>query len=339
MNPLTNIKNINKLNELEAEYGISSKQSWHQQYKDSAYIYIGGLPFDLTEGDVLCIFSQYGEIVNINLVRDKKTGKSQGFCFIAYEDQRSTILAVDNLNGFKILGRTIRVDHVNEYRAPKENDNDGEELQKLHKEGCAPKIPSPVKSEDEELLLPVTKIKKEKLKKSKKAKKKKKKKKDSSSGSSDDSEEEQQRVKIKQEKYDPGYDRQEYNQRSNQRQVKSEHNERLSDLRYNDDERKDDMKRRKGGYSVNGGKQDYDRYSREHDRRERNDRDQDEWNDRETRDTEGRNRKEKSREQDRVREGRRERHNERNDLYSNRRERSRSPYMRKNHDSHKYSRR
>ena len=49
----------------------------------------------------LCLF-RYGEIVNINLVRDKKTGKSKGFCFIGYEDQRSTILAVDNFNGIKV---------------------------------------------------------------------------------------------------------------------------------------------------------------------------------------------------------------------------------------------
>jgi len=45
---------------------------------------------------------RYGEIVNINLVRDKDTGKSKGFAFVCYEDQRSTILAVDNLNGAKV---------------------------------------------------------------------------------------------------------------------------------------------------------------------------------------------------------------------------------------------
>lgn len=37
---------------------------------------------------------RYGEVVDINLVRDKGTGKSKGFAFIAYEDQRSTNLAV-----------------------------------------------------------------------------------------------------------------------------------------------------------------------------------------------------------------------------------------------------
>lgn len=38
--------------------------------------------------------SRYGEIVDVNLVRDKGTGKSKGFAFVAYEDQRSTVLAV-----------------------------------------------------------------------------------------------------------------------------------------------------------------------------------------------------------------------------------------------------
>ena len=40
------------------------------------------------------IYSRYGEVVDVNLVRDKGTGKSKGFAFLAYEDQRSTILAV-----------------------------------------------------------------------------------------------------------------------------------------------------------------------------------------------------------------------------------------------------
>lgn len=50
-----------------------------------------------------CLLIRYGEIINVNLVRDKKTGKSKGFCFVAYEDQRSTILAVDNFNGIKVV--------------------------------------------------------------------------------------------------------------------------------------------------------------------------------------------------------------------------------------------
>ena len=48
------------------------------------------------------LLCRYGEVVNINLVRDRKTGKSKGFCFLCYEDQRSTNVAVDNFNGIKV---------------------------------------------------------------------------------------------------------------------------------------------------------------------------------------------------------------------------------------------
>merc|ERR1719316_2345901 len=129
-----NINATKKLNELELQEGYEGNRSWHHQFKDSAYIYIGGLHVGLTEGDVVIVFSQFGEIVDVNLIRDKATGKSKGFAFICYEDQRSTILAVDNMNGFQLLGRTIRVDHVEKYKAPKkfdENEKDADGDPKL----------------------------------------------------------------------------------------------------------------------------------------------------------------------------------------------------------------
>lgn len=98
--------------------------SWHADYRDTAYIYIGGLPFDLSEGDILTIFSQFGEPVHLNLVRDKETGKSRGFAFLKYEDQRSTDLAVDNLTGSTVLGRVLRVDHVRYQRREEEGTAD-----------------------------------------------------------------------------------------------------------------------------------------------------------------------------------------------------------------------
>lgn len=80
------------------------------------------MPFDLTEGDVIAIFSQFGEPVYINLVRDKESGKSKGFAFLKYEDQRSTDLAVDNLGGATVLGRVLKVDHT---RYKKKEDEEG----------------------------------------------------------------------------------------------------------------------------------------------------------------------------------------------------------------------
>lgn len=105
-------RQIAHLNSLELQKCIPPNASWHTDYRDTAYIHIGGLPFDLSEGDVLTIFSQYGNPVHIHLARDKETGKSRGFAWLKYEDQRSCDLAVDNLSGGTVLGRTLGVDHA-----------------------------------------------------------------------------------------------------------------------------------------------------------------------------------------------------------------------------------
>ncbi|KAL3239903.1 U2 snRNP complex subunit IST3 RNJ42_04946 [Nakaseomyces bracarensis] len=110
---MNQIKTIQRINETELEQGIlNPERSWHNEYKDQAYIFIGGLNRELTEGDILTVFSQYGVPVDILLVRDKETHESKGFAYLKYEDQRSTILAVDNLNGIKLAGRLIKVDHI-----------------------------------------------------------------------------------------------------------------------------------------------------------------------------------------------------------------------------------
>ncbi|KAG9478085.1 hypothetical protein GDO78_013209, partial [Eleutherodactylus coqui] len=196
--PLTKVKLINELNAREAKLGVKDSVSWHQDYKDSAWIFLGGLPYELTEGDVICVFSQYGEIVNINLVRDKVSGRSRGFCFLCYEDQRSTVLAVDNLNGIKLKGRTIRVDHVANYRPPKDGEDVDEVTQALRESGCGAKTPPPSSSsssEEEDT---------EELQRPRKEKKKRKK-----EGKDHSNERSSGKVvkAIKQEHNDPGYEK------------------------------------------------------------------------------------------------------------------------------------
>ena len=69
MNPLTQIRNTQKATQREIAAGFSESASWHAKFKHSAYIFAGGLAYTLTEGDLLAVFSQYGEIVDVNLVR------------------------------------------------------------------------------------------------------------------------------------------------------------------------------------------------------------------------------------------------------------------------------
>lgn len=50
----------------------------------------------------------------------------------------------------QIKGRTIRVDHVMNYRPPKDNEDLDDITKRLREEGCAPKMPDPSSSEEEE---------------------------------------------------------------------------------------------------------------------------------------------------------------------------------------------
>lgn len=58
------IKEIERINDKELEIGIigGQKGSWHEKYSDSAWVYVGGLSFELTEGDIIAFMSQWGEI-------------------------------------------------------------------------------------------------------------------------------------------------------------------------------------------------------------------------------------------------------------------------------------
>ena len=54
------IREITRINDSELRHNISYKGSWHYKYSSSAYCFFAGLDFGLSEGDLICIASQYG---------------------------------------------------------------------------------------------------------------------------------------------------------------------------------------------------------------------------------------------------------------------------------------
>lgn len=109
---MNSIQKINAINQKELESNVGYSASWHADYKDTPYIFIGFLPQELEEPDIILIFSQYGIPTHINLVKDRETGKSRGFCYLKYEDYRSCVLAIDNFNGLAVFDKKLKVDHV-----------------------------------------------------------------------------------------------------------------------------------------------------------------------------------------------------------------------------------
>ncbi|KAK9770854.1 hypothetical protein SCAR479_12531 [Seiridium cardinale] len=152
---MNQIRQIQTLNKRELEAGIyDPAASWHADYRDTAFVNFGGLPYNLSEGDVLTIFSQYGEPVFLKLARDKETGKSKGFGWLKYEDQRSCDLAVDNLGGAEISGRLIRVDHAR-YKSRDDEDEtefrvSWEDLKRKERQDRGEKSESETEEEEEQ---------------------------------------------------------------------------------------------------------------------------------------------------------------------------------------------
>ena len=118
------IRKVNNINQKELENSVSESASWHADYRNTSYIYIGFLPVELIEIDIIRIFSQYGIPTHINLVKDKETKKSRGFCYLKYEDYRSCILAIDNFNGIQIYDKKIKVDHTYYYLKEGQQEDD-----------------------------------------------------------------------------------------------------------------------------------------------------------------------------------------------------------------------
>ena len=82
-------------------------------------IYIGQLPYSVTEEELMEIFSEYGEIASLNLFKDRYSGQSKGFGFIDMPNNSEADQAIKGLNKSMIKGREIKVNQSEERRKKK----------------------------------------------------------------------------------------------------------------------------------------------------------------------------------------------------------------------------
>ena len=61
-------------------------------------LFIGNLPYDISEPELLNLFNDFGEVVNANLVKDRYTGRSRGFAFVEMDSRSSGQQAMESLN-------------------------------------------------------------------------------------------------------------------------------------------------------------------------------------------------------------------------------------------------
>lgn len=71
-------------------------------------IYIGNLPYKATEDDISDIFTKYGAIEQVALIRDRATNQPKGFGFVTFESADAAQGALAE-NGQELLGRSMKV--------------------------------------------------------------------------------------------------------------------------------------------------------------------------------------------------------------------------------------
>ncbi|WFD42465.1 hypothetical protein MPSI1_001110 [Malassezia psittaci] len=71
---------------------------------------VGNIPYDISEEQLVNVFSEVGRVVAFRLVSDKEQGKFKGYGFCEYEDAETAASAVRNLNEVEVGGRALRLD-------------------------------------------------------------------------------------------------------------------------------------------------------------------------------------------------------------------------------------
>ncbi|RMD97265.1 MAG: RNA-binding protein [Deltaproteobacteria bacterium] len=75
-------------------------------------IYVGNLPYSVTEDDLRTTFTEYGEVSSVNIIMDRFTGQSKGFGFVEMPDNSEADSAIKALNETSMQGRNIKVNQA-----------------------------------------------------------------------------------------------------------------------------------------------------------------------------------------------------------------------------------
>jgi len=75
-------------------------------------IYVGNLPYSVTEADLTDAFSAFGQVDSVTLISDKFSGQSKGFGFVEMPNNSEADAAIKALNESPFKGRNIKVNQA-----------------------------------------------------------------------------------------------------------------------------------------------------------------------------------------------------------------------------------
>jgi RNA recognition motif-containing protein len=75
-------------------------------------LFVGNLPFSVTENDLQDYFAAAGTVIAVNIMQDRATGRSRGFAFVEMGSQAEADAAVTQFHGKDFQGRALTVNEA-----------------------------------------------------------------------------------------------------------------------------------------------------------------------------------------------------------------------------------
>ena len=79
------------------------------QLGNSCKIFVGNLPFKITNLELTELFITYGTVIGVNIRKDRATDKPKGFAFITFDSPAAATAAIANVHGKSLEGRVLTV--------------------------------------------------------------------------------------------------------------------------------------------------------------------------------------------------------------------------------------
>jgi cold-inducible RNA-binding protein len=88
-------------------------------------LFVGNLPYSMTEQDLIDLFSQVGSVVSAQVIFDRVTRRSRGFGFVQMGDETAAAAAIDRFHQSEVMGRPLTVNEAKPREERPSRDGEG----------------------------------------------------------------------------------------------------------------------------------------------------------------------------------------------------------------------
>ena len=81
----------------------------NRKIKVNKKIYVANLPLEVSVPELKAIFSNAGDVMSVNIVKDRQTGQPRGFAFVEMSTQWEARRAISMLNRKNFMGKDLLV--------------------------------------------------------------------------------------------------------------------------------------------------------------------------------------------------------------------------------------